>query len=89
MKKVILGIALVASAAFADIKLDFQVSVNRMGCSLVQWIENDYESGVKWKHYGKFACKDPIKVPVKLVGLKFLDVSKNLKGEYIFTYGEE
>ena len=89
MKKVILLVSAFAIAAFADIKLDFQVSVNRMGCHLVQWIENDYESGVKWKHYGKFACKDPIKVPVKLVGLKFLDVSKNLKGEYIYTYGED
>jgi hypothetical protein len=89
MKKLVLTVACLSAIAFADIKLDFHVSVNKLGCNLVQWIENDYESGVKWKHYGKFACKDPIKVPVKLVGLKFLDVSKNLKGEYIFTYGEE
>lgn len=89
MKKIILGIALVASAAFADIKLDFQVSVNHMGCSLIQWVQNDYESGVKWKHYGKFACPSKIKVPPRLVGLKFLDVSENLKGQFIYTYGEE
>ena len=85
MKKVILFMLAFAMAAFADIKLDFQVSVNRMGCSLIQWIENDYESGVKWKHYGKFAFK----APVKLVGLKFLYVGENLKGEYIYVYGED
>lgn len=79
---------LMASFAFANVKLDFHVSVNRMGCSLVQWIEDGYESGVKWKYYGKFACKEnPEKVPAKIVGLKFLDISKNLKGEYVFTYG--
>ena len=89
MKKLTMIMLMLVASAFADIKLDFQVSVNRLGCSLTQWIQDDYESGVKWKHYAKFACKDPIKVPARMVGLKFLDVSRNPKGEYIYTYGED
>lgn len=89
MKKTILFVMAFAMVAFADVKLDFLVSVRRLGCETVQWVQNDYENGIKWKHYGKFACKDPINVPARLVGLKFLDLSKNLKGQYIYTYGEE
>lgn len=89
MKKLIMIMLMLVASAFADTKLDFQVSVDRLGCSLTQWIQDDYESGVKWRHYAKFACADPIKVPVRMVGLKFLDVSLNLKGEYIYTYGED
>jgi len=37
----------------------------------------------------KIACKDTGHKPVKIAGLKFLDVAKNLKGEYIYTYGLE
>lgn len=89
MKKIILSTLLIASAAFADIKLDFLISARRLGCETIHWIENDYENGVLWQQYAKVACKDPQPMPVRMVGLKFLDVSKNLKGQYIYTYGLE
>ena len=89
MKKLTMIMLMLVASAFADIKLDFQISVNRLGCSLTQWIQDDYESGVKWKHYAKVACKENQRMPVRIVGLKFLDVATNLKGEYIFTYGDE
>ena len=89
MKKLILLILAFAVVAFADVKLDFLVSARRLGCETIQWIENDYENGIKWKHYAKVACKEPQSMPVRIVGLKFLDLSKNLKGQYIYTYGEE
>ena len=89
MKQIILSTLLIASAAFADIKLDFLISARRLGCETIHWIENDYENGVLWQQYAKVACKDPQPMPVRMVGLKFLDVSKNLKGQYIYTYGLE
>lgn len=89
MKKIILSTLLIASAAFADIKLDFIISARRLGCEVVHWIENDYENGVLWQQYAKVACKDPQSMPVRMVGLKFLDLSKNLKGQYVYTYGLE
>lgn len=89
MKKIILLLTFITSMAFADVKLDFMVSTRRLGCELTQWVENDYVSGVKWKHYAKIACKENQRMPVRMVGLKFLDVAVNLRGEYIFTYGEE
>ena len=89
MKKLILLILAFAVVVFANVKLDFLISVRRFGCETIQWIENDYENGIKWKHYAKVACKEPQSMPVRIVGLKFLDLSKNLKGQYIYTYGEE
>ena len=89
MKKIILALMLVVSAVWADIKLDFILSARKKGCEVVHWVENDYENGVLWQQYAKVACKDPQSMPVRMVGLKFLDVSKNLKGEYIYTYGLE
>ena len=89
MKKIILSLMLVVSAVWADIKLDFVLSARKKGCEVVHWVENDYENGVLWQQYAKVACKDPQSMPVRMVGLKFLDVSKNLKGEYIYTYGLE
>lgn len=89
MKKLILSTLLIVSAAFADIKLDFLISARRLGCETIHWIENDYENGVLWQQYAKVACKDPQSMPVRMVGLKFLDVSKNLKGQYIYIYGLE
>ena len=80
---------MVVSAVWADIKLDFILSARKKGCEVVHWVENDYENGVYWQQYAKVACKDPQSMPVRMVGLKFLDVSKNLKGEYIYTYGLE
>lgn len=89
MKKIILALMMVVSAVWADIKLDFILSARKKGCEVVHWIENDYENGVLWQQYAKVACKDPQSMPVRMVGLKFLDLSKNLKGEYIYTYGLE
>jgi len=89
MKKITLIMLMIVSAVWADIKLDFVLSARKKGCEVVHWIENDYENGVLWQQYAKVACKDPQSMPVRMVGLKFLDVSKNLKGEYIFTYGLE
>lgn len=89
MKKIILALMMVVSAVWADIKLDFILSARKKGCEVVHWVENDYENGVLWQQYAKVACKDPQSMPVRMVGLKFLDVSKNLKGEYIYTYGLE
>lgn len=90
MKKIMLiMLCAMAVSAWADIHLDFVISVRRLGCETVQWIENDYENGVLWQQYAKVACKNPQSMPIRMVGLKFLDVSKNLKGEYIYTYGLE
>lgn len=89
MKKLILLILAFAVVAFADVKLDFLISARRLGCETIHWIENDYENGVLWQQYAKVACKEPQSMPVRMVGLKFLDVSKNLKGQYIYTYGLE
>lgn len=89
MKKIILALMMVVSAVWADIKLDFILSARKKGCEVVHWVENDYENGVLWQQYAKVACKDPQSMPVRMVGLKFLDLSKNLKGQYIYTYGLE
>ena len=89
MKKVRLIALMAFASVFADVKLDFFVSARRCGCEVTQWVENDYVSGVKWKHYAKVACKENQRMPARMVGLKFLDVAVNLKGQYIFTYGED
>ena len=47
MKKLILLILAFAVVAFADIKLDFLISARRLGCETIQWVENDYENGIK------------------------------------------
>lgn len=36
----------------------------------------------------KIACKENQRMHARIVGLKFLDVAVNLRGEYVFTYGE-
>lgn len=89
MKKIIFALMMVVSAVWADIKLDFMISARRIGCETVHWIENDYENGVLWQQYAKVACKEPQPMPVRMVGLKFLDVYKSQKGEYIYIYGLE
>lgn len=87
MKKVVLLALCIFASAFADTKLDFQVSLPKYECTLIKWIANDYESGVEWKYYAKIACVDNRRKPVNIAGLKLLDSSVNLKGEYIYTYG--
>lgn len=89
MKKIILTIAIMAACAFADTKGEFEMKVEQHNCRVERWLENDYESGVKWRYYAKVACADTARMPMRIAGLKFLDVSMNLKGEYIYTYGDE
>ena len=89
MKKImIVMLCAMAVSAWADIKLDFMISVRKKGCELIKWVENDYENGVMWQQYAKVACKDPVSMPVRIVGLKFLDVTSSHK-DYIYTYGLE
>lgn len=80
---------LFAAFAAANLQLDFSVKMDQYNCTLVKWIENDYESGVLWKHYAKVACPEKTKLPLRVLGLRYLDISMNLRGEYIYTYGEE
>ena len=79
----------IVSFAFADVKSDFTYEVEQKGCEVTAWIQDDFESGVEWKYYAKFTCSGKVKLPVKISGLQFLDVSYNLKGEQVFTYGLE
>lgn len=89
MKKImIVMLCAMAVSAWADIKLDFILSVRKKGCELIKWVENDYENGVMWQQYAKVSCKDPVSMPVRIVGLKFLDVTSSHK-DYIYTYGLE
>jgi hypothetical protein len=89
MKKLAIILAFMTSFVFADVKSDFIYEVENRGCQLTTWIENDFESGVEWKYYAKFTCTSKVKLPTKIYGLQFLDVSYNLKGEQVFTYGVE
>jgi hypothetical protein len=89
MKKLMLIVLSLSVFAFANIKLDFMVSVKKKGCNVVKWVENDSVEGIKYRHYAKVSCKEPQTMPVKLVGLKFIDVTRNSTGEYIYTYIEE
>lgn len=89
MKKLIVILVFMASFAFADVKSDFAYDVEQRGCEVITWIENDFESGVEWKYYAKFTCSGKVKLPKKISELQFIDVSYNLKGEQVFTYGIE
>lgn len=91
MKKTIFIIGLAFAAAFANSnsKFEFNEVIEQHNCLVTKWLENDYESGVKWRHYAKVSCNVKERMPIRIAGLKFLDMSKNLKGEYIYTYGED
>lgn len=89
MKKIALLLLAFAIAAFADIKLDFQVSVARKGCSLVKWEEDYYDDYVKYKRYAIVECNGPQNMPVNMVGLKFLNLNLSTKGKYWYYYGEK
>lgn len=89
MKKIIFLVILAFAAAFANSKFEFNEVIEQHNCQVTKWLENDYESGMKWRHYAKVACSTKERMPVRIAGLKFLDVSRNLKGEYIYTYGED
>ena len=89
MKKLLITLMFMISLAFADVKSDFTYEVEQRGCSVITWIQDDFESGVEWKYYAKFTCNGKVKLPSKISGLQFLDVSYNLKGEQVFTYGLE
>lgn len=87
MKKFLIIMALLVTTALCDTKGEFELAVEKYGCRVDRWLANDYESGMKWRFYAKVACPKSERMPVRIAGLKFLDVSTNLKGEYIFTYG--
>lgn len=89
MKKLLIMLMLMIGFAFADVKSDFTYEVEQRGCEVTAWIENDFESGVEWQYYAKFTCTGKVKLPKNIRGLTFLDVSYNLKGEQVFTYGLE
>jgi len=89
MKKLIIVLAVLATIAVADIRGEFAEVVEKRNCRVERWLENDYESGVRWRHYAKVVCADTERMPSRIAGLKFLDVSMNLKGEYVYTYGED
>ena len=89
MKKLIVLVMLITATVWADIKLDFFISVRKKGCEVEKWVENDYVGGTLWQQYARVVCKDAIAMPVKIVGLKFLDVNTNLKGQYVYMYGLE
>lgn len=46
-------------------------------------------AGNNKKLCAKIACKENQRMHARIVGLKFLDVAVNLRGEYVFTYGED
>lgn len=89
MKKLIILVMILMTTAMADIKLDFFISVRKKGCEVEKWVENNYENGILWQQYARVICKDAIPMPVNIVGLKFLDVATNLKGQYVYFYGLE
>jgi hypothetical protein len=89
MKKLLMILLLAVTSIFADVKLDVMVSARRMGCYVTKWVQNDYVGHVKWQYYAQITCKDPINVPAKIVGLKFIDIERSAKGEYVYTYGND
>lgn len=89
MKKILLILLSITALVFAGMKEDFEYKVESHSCSVITWKENEYESGVDWKYYAKVKCNKKERMPVKMLGLVFYDVSINLNGEYIYTYGLE
>lgn len=58
-------------------------------CEVVTWLFNSYESGTSFRYYAKVSCSEKQRLPRKIFTLDLLDVSKNLAGKYIYTYGDE
>lgn len=89
MKRAILALTVIAAASFAATQNEFLLALSGYDCELVKWVENDYESGEQFKHYAKVACTEKYRLPLKIAGLKFLDISKSLSGKFVYTYGEQ
>ena len=89
MKRTMTIICMLAFAAFANVQSEFLLALSGYDCELVKWVENDYESGEQFKHYAKVSCNEKYRLPLKIAGLKFLDISKSLAGKFIYTYGEQ
>ena len=88
MKRTMTIVCMLAFAALANVQSEFLLALSGYDCELVKWVENDYESGEQFKHYAKVACNEKYRLPLKIAGLKFMDISKSLSGKFIYTYGE-
>ena len=88
MKRISIIVCALAFAIYADVQNDFLLALSGYDCEVVKWIENDYESGEQFKHYAKVSCSEKYRLPLRIAGLKFMDISRNLAGKYIYTYGE-
>ena len=89
MKKILISVIVLSMSVFADVQSDFLLKLSGYDCELVKWVENDFESGEQFKHYAKVSCSEKYRLPLKIAGLKFMDISRNLAGKYIYTYGEQ
>ena len=88
MKKlVLLLLCFVLVASAANLKLDVLFSLKKYDCELTSWKENVDVKYVQYKHYAEITCKEPKAMPVKIAGLKFIDVSAS-SGKYIYRYGD-
>lgn len=88
MKKLVLFLlCLVFVASAANVKLDVLSSMKKYNCELTSWKENIEVKYVQYKHYAEITCKEPKAMPVKIAGLKFIDVSAS-SGNYIYRYGD-
>lgn len=90
MKKIIL-ILLFAIAAFANpqVKYNFFLTIAKYDCKVVRWNEDVYEGGLRYVFYAKVACDKVKELPLKIGGLKFLNISEDLLfGTVDYYYGE-
>lgn len=88
MKKLVLFLlCLVIVASAANLKVDVLFSLKKYNCELTSWKEDVEVKYVQYKHYAEITCKEPNTMPVKIAGLKFIDVSAN-SGKYIYRYGD-
>lgn len=88
MKKFITIMLIVAAAAIAEIKPEFQTSVEENGCTLVKWEAEYIHESTKYKHFAVVECNDPQNMPMKIAGLKFFDLKLSSNGKYWYFYGE-
>ena len=89
MKRTMTIICMLAFAAFANVQSEFLLALSGYDCELVKWVENDYESGELFKNYAKVSCNEKYRLPLKIAGLKFMDISKSFAGKFIYTYGAQ
>lgn len=93
MKNTIILLLLVAATAFSDVfserKLNFYQIVARHDCTVVKWSEDTFESGEHYRRYARVECSVNEKMPVRIAGLNFIDVTTTLTGNYLYIYGEK